>query len=268
MEQAIFHKINELIAKGETFAIATIIRTTGSTPRKPGTKMLIMGDGSTFGTIGGGCIERGVVSEALDALKVRKPRSVSLALEEEERGGIGMRCGGRVEVFIDVMGVASNLLVVGGGHVGAQVARLGKRLGFSVTVVDPFAKENLPQGVRLVREPIHEGVPKIEITPETYIVITTEHKADEVALKAVIESPARYIGMIGSRNRVELVFKNLIDEGIPGEKLERVHAPIGLDIGAQTPEEIAVSIMAEIIKTRRNPQATGKSLSELFHASS
>jgi xanthine dehydrogenase accessory factor len=263
MEQVIFNKINELITEGKTFAIATITRTTGSTPRKAGTKMLILEDGSTFGTIGGGCIERGVVTEAREALKTSKPRTISLVLEEEERGGVGMKCGGSVEVFIDVVRGTQELLVVGGGHVGVQVAKLGGALGFSVTVVDPFPKEGLLQNVRLVREPVHEGMKKVEITPNTYVVIATEHKADEAALRAAINSPAKYVGMVASKERVKSVFERLMAEGVSREMLERVRAPIGLDIGAQTPEEIAISIMAEIIKVQRNPEATGRSLSEL-----
>lgn len=264
MEQTILNKINELNSRGESFAVATIIRTKGSTPRKSGTKMLVTKEGATVGTIGGGCGERGIISEALEALKAGGSRLVELALEEEERGGVGMNCGGTVEVYIDVMNPVPKLLIIGGGHVGAHVAKMGEMLGFSVTVVDPVAsEEGFPESIELIKSPIQEAVPKIHIAPNTYIVIATQHKHDEEALKGVVGSEARYIGLVGSKGRVKSIFQTLADEGVPREKLERVHAPIGLDIGAQSPGEIATSIIAEIVKVRNKPGATGKSLSKL-----
>lgn len=261
MSEKIFQKINELIAEGETFAVATIVRTEGSTPRGPGTKMIVLEDGGTFGSVGGDRAEAGVVAEALEALREGKPRVVSMSLEEEEKGGVGMRCGGEMDVSIEVVQPTPKLVIIGSGPVSVQVARLGQGMGFSVTVVDPFAKdEDFPDGVEVVPEPVEQGMSKVEITPHTSIVIATRHKYDEPALKAVLDSDAAYIGMVGSRNRVNAIFKTLVDEGVPREKLQRVRAPVGLDIGAETPEEIAVSIIAEIIKERRGPEASGGSL--------
>jgi xanthine dehydrogenase accessory factor len=226
--------------------------------------MLILPDGSTVGTIGGGCAERGVISEALEALSVGGPRTLSMVLEEESRGGVGMRCGGELEVFIDVFKSPAKLVVFGGGHVGKEIAKLGGELGFEVTVVDPaIGAPDFHPSVKFIQEPFEEGAKHAEITPETYVVISTQHKDDERALRAVIDSPAKYIGMLGSRSRVKGTFEKLAEEGVPREKLERVYAPIGLDIGAQTPKEIAVSVLAEIIKIARKPSATGKSLREL-----
>jgi xanthine dehydrogenase accessory factor len=261
MHEEIFQKANELLSKGETFAIATIVRTEGSTPRKLGAKMIVLKDGSTFGTIGGDCVESGAVAEALEAIKEGKSRTVSMVLEEEEFGGVGMRCGGKAEVYIEVINPTPKLLILGGGHVGAEVAKLGSGLGFSVTVIDPSVKEeNFPKLVKVIPEFIDKGISKVEITPQTYIVIATGHKYDEPALRAVINSEAAYIGMIGSKRKAATVYRNLLDEGVPEENLKRVHAPIGLDIGAETPEEIAVSIIAEIVRERRKPEASGKSL--------
>ncbi len=261
MHEEIFRQANELIAKGKTFAIATIVRTEGSTPRKPGAKIIVLKDGSTFGTIGGDCVESGTVAEALEAIKEGKSRTVSMALEEEELGGVGMKCGGRTEVYIEIINPSPKLLILGGGHIGTQVAKLGQGIGFSVTVIDPSAKEeNFPKLVEVIPEFVDKGISKVEITPQTYIVIVTGHKYDEAALKAVIDSKATYIGMVGSRRKAAIVYRNLLDEGVPEEKLKRVHAPIGLDIGAETPEEIAVSIIAEIVKERRKPEASGESL--------
>lgn len=261
MHEEIFQKANELIAKGETFAMATIVRTEGSTPRKPGAKMIVRKDGNTFGTIGGDCVESGAVAEALEAIKEGKSRTVSMALEEEELGGVGMRCGGKAEVYIEVINPTPKLLIIGSGHVGAQVAKLGQGVGFSVTVIDPSAKEeNFPKLVEVIPEFVDKGISKVEITPQTYIVIATGHKYDEAALKAVIDSEAAYIGMVGSRRKAATIYRNLMDEGVPEEKLKRAHVPIGLDIGAETPEEIAVSIIAEILKECRKPEASGESL--------
>ena len=152
-------------------------------------------------------------------------------------------------------------MILGGGHVGAQVAKLGQGVGFLVTVIDPSAKEeNFPKLVEVIPEFIEKGISKVEITPQTYVVVSTGHKYDEAALRAVINSKAAYVGMVASRRKAATVYRNLLDEGVPKEKLKRVHSPIGLDIGAETPEEIAVSIIAEIVKARKKPEASGESL--------
>ncbi len=261
MYEDIFRKTNELIAKGEMFAMATIIRTSGSTPRKPGAKMIVLRDGSTIGTIGGDCVESGAVAEALEAIKEGKSRTVAVALKEEELGGIGMRCGGMAEVYIEVVKPTPKLLVIGSGNIGEEVARFGQNVGFSVTVIDPAAKrENFPESVEVIQEPVEKGISRTEITPQTYIVIATGHKHDEPALRAVIDSNAAYIGMLGSRRKAAVIYQSLKKEGVPEEKLRQVHTPVGLDIGAETPEEIAVSIIAEIVKERRKPGASGESL--------
>jgi xanthine dehydrogenase accessory factor len=172
-----------------------------------------------------------------------------------------MRCGGTVDVYIEVVKPTPKLLIIGGGHIGIQVARLGKEVGFTVTVIDPNAKEeDFPESTEVIPEFVEKVISSVEITPQTYIVITTGHKYDEVALKSVLDSRAAYIGMVGSRRKAATIYRNLLDEGMPEENLKKVHAPIGLDIGAQTPEEIAISIVAEIIKERRKPSGTCESL--------
>ncbi|MFN4133278.1 MAG: XdhC family protein, partial [Candidatus Hadarchaeales archaeon] len=203
-----------------------------------------------------------VIDEAVKAIKEGKPKQISTTLLEEEVGGVGMRCGGSVDVFIDVV-IPERLLVVGGGNVGAAVAKLGKFLGFQVTVVDPFMKEEI-EGVEIIREPLQEALPKIKIGKATYAVVATEHKGDEAAVGYLLQTEAAYIGMVGSRRRVLLLLEELRQKGVGEEDLKRLHAPVGLDIGAQTPEEIAVSILAEIIKVRKKPEATGKSLREFL----
>jgi xanthine dehydrogenase accessory factor len=261
MNGRIFRKINELMAGGETFAVATIIRTQGSTPRKAGAKMIVLRDGSTFGSIGGNCVESGAVAEARDAIREGKSRTFSVTLKEEELGGIGMRCGGVVDVYVEVIKPTPRLLIIGGGNIGTRLAKLGQIAGFFVTVIDPAAKrEELPSDSEVIAEPVEKGVKLAEITPYTYIVIATGHKYDESAIRAVVNSEAAYVGMVGSRNKAALTIKNLVDQGFPEDKVKSIHTPVGLDIGAETPEEIAVSIIAEIIKERRKPSATGQSL--------
>jgi len=265
MHEKIYKKINELLEQGETFAVVTIVRTEGSTPRKAGAKMIVLPDGSTFGTIGGDCVEAGAVAEALEAMKEGKSKTFTVALKEEELGGIGMKCGGMAEVYIEIITPTPKLLIIGGGNIGSQLAKLGHDVGFSVTVIDPAVKrEDFPEFVEVIPEPVEKGVARVAITPQTYIVIATGHKYDEDALRAVINSNAAYIGMVGSRRKAAVTLKKLIDEGIPEEKVKMVHTPVGLDIGAETPEEIAISIMAEIIKERRKPGATGGSLKISF----
>jgi len=265
MYDKIFKKTTELMAKSETFAVVTIVKTEGSTPRKAGAKMIVVQDGSTFGTIGGDCVESGAVAEAMEAMKEGKSKTFSVALEEEELGGIGMKCGGKADVYIEVVKPTPKLLIIGGGNIGAQLAQLGHNVGFSITVVDPAAKkEDFPEYVEVIPEMVERGVALAGITPQTYIVVATGHKYDEAALKAVIDSGPAYIGMVGSKRKAAVTCRSLMDEGVSEEKVRIVHTPVGLDIGAETPEEIAVSIIAEIIKARRKPNAMGGSLKISF----
>jgi xanthine dehydrogenase accessory factor len=255
----IYQKITELLQSGETFAVASIIRAEGSTPRGVGTKMIIMNDQTIYGTIGGGCVEVAVVTSALEALKEGKSRIVDYALEEEEKGGVGMRCGGKLELSIEIVQPKPVFLIIGSGHIASALSTLGKLVDFKVVVLDPFAKkEEFPDAETVVAKPVDAGVAGLKITPQTYIVIVTRHQYDEAALREVINSEATYIGMVGSKNRVEMAFNTLMKEGIPEDSLKRVYAPIGLDIGAETPAEIATSIIAEVIKHRRG--GTGKNL--------
>lgn len=258
----IHQKIVELLQSGETFAVATIIKAEGSTPRGIGTKMIIMNDQTTYGTIGGGCVESAVIASALEALKEGSPRIVDYTLEEEEKGGVGMRCGGKLELSIEILQPRPTLFVIGSGHIASVLTTLGKILELRVVVLDPFAKkEEFPDADVVIAKPVDEGIAEVKITPQTYVIIVTRHQYDEPALREVINSEATYIGMVGSKNRVEMAFNTLMKEGIPEASLKRVYAPIGLDIGAETPAEIATSIIAEVIKHRRG--GSGRNLALL-----
>jgi xanthine dehydrogenase accessory factor len=257
MSADIYQRISELVSRGERIAVATVVKTEGSTPQGVGAKIIVKEDGSKFGTIGGGCLENAVIEESQQALKDGKSRLSHFDLTEN---GVGMICGGSVDVMVEVIQLTSTLLIIGSGNIAIPLCNLGKMLGYRVLIVDPFARrENFPEADEVISEPVDEGISKVTITPQTYIVIVTRHQYDEPALKSVLRSEAAYIGMVGSLNRVNTIFERFLHEGIADEEaLEKIYAPIGLDIGAQTVEEIALSIMAEIVHNRRG--GTGKSL--------
>ncbi len=259
----ILQKANELTANGERFVLVTVMRTKGSVPREIGAKMIVREDGSIFGTIGGGKVEALVISESPRVLEEGKPRVVTYSLGEGEATETGMICGGEMELLLDPIQSKPTLMIAGAGHIALPLARFGSTLDFSVVVIDDreeYAnKERFPEAETVVCRDFDTALSKVRITPNTYIVIVTRgHKHDELVLRNIISSEAAYIGMIGSRKKVGTVFENLRKEGIAEHTINRVRAPIGLDIGAETPEEIAVSIMAEIIKLRRG--GTGEPL--------
>lgn len=246
----IYGKICKLISKGEEFAIATIVKTQGSTPRREGTKMIIMRNGAIYGTVGGGPVEKKVITEAVNAIQDGKHRFLTFKLEEEKAG---MLCGGNMDIFIEPVTSGFGILIVGGGHVGKALARLASVTGYPCTVIDPsLSKKEFPDATQLMVKDCVEGLAEVEINHRTCIVIATgSHETDMAALKKVIDSNAYYIGMIGSRRKVEAIFKRLTEENVSPSKLRNVSAPIGLDIGAEAPGEIAVSILAEIISKIR-----------------
>jgi xanthine dehydrogenase accessory factor len=252
--QDLYRMIADAVERGERVAMATIVRSHGSTPRDVGTKMVIYGDGRTVGTIGGGAMEARVIREAVGAIARGASELVHYALHDAEAGDPGI-CGGDADVFVDVVVPASTLLVVGGGHVAMPVAEIGHICGYRVVVLDDrpemLTEGRFPHAHRAVGD-IEEQLRSWPITPDTHIVIVTRgHAYDEVALRAVIDSPAAYIGMIGSRRKVRTVLDRLRADGVEERLLDRIRAPIGLEIGSETPAEIAVSILAEIIMLRR-----------------
>ena len=249
----IYEIMLELKKKSETFAVATIVGYKGSVPRRVA-KMIITRDQKTFGTIGGGCIEGQVVEEASLMLN-RGTKGVlvkSYDLVEEEFGGVGMNCGGKIDISIEIIEPNSRLVIAGSGHLSSSLAKLAQVLGFEIVVVDPLAKkERFPEASQVLSDFPENNLPNLNVSLDTYIVIVTRHKDDLPTLRAALKTKAGYIGLIGSRRRVLQTFQLLSKEGFTKQQLDRVNAPVGLDIGAETPEEIAVSIMAEIIQRRR-----------------
>ena len=245
------------VDKGEVIAWVTVVKTKGSTPREVGAKMVVGKDGLIAGTIGGGITEAKVIEEVKQALKEGKGKLITYHLTKEQAAlDEGAICGGEMKVFIDVIQPKEEVLIFGAGHIAVYVSKLMKMIGFKVTVIDDreeFAnKERFPESDEIIIESIDKALQHIKITPSTYIIIVTRgHLQDQEVLASVIESDAAYIGMIGSRKKNATVFQYLEEQGVSAQELKKVHAPIGIDIGAQTPEEIAVSIIAEIIEVRR-----------------
>lgn len=253
----IYEKTAELVRQNKSFAIVTIIEARGSTPRHAG-KMLVLPDRTCFGTVGGGAPEYFTVEEAVKAISAGASKIVEYVLDAD-RGGLMMHCGGDMKLFIEVVAARPVLVLVGAGHVGYALAGLGERLGYEIRVADDregYAAERYPNASAVYVKPsiadaVREARSAGEFTKDTYVVIATKD-SDLEALAAAIDSPAGYIGMIGSRKKVAFIMRELRKRGIAEEKRNRVYAPVGLDIGSETPEEIAVSIMSEILAVKND----------------
>jgi xanthine dehydrogenase accessory factor len=253
----IYQEIIRIKERGEEAALVTIVSATGSTPREEGAKMLVKPDGTIAGTIGGGSLEAQVIKEAVGVIKQGKPKRLHMSLTAKEAEEAGMICGGDLEVFIEPILTAPTLYIFGGGHISLPLAQMGKLLGFKIAVIDDRAEfasaERFPEAEMVLAGDFSQAFSKLNIDKTSYIVIVTRgHQNDELVLEWAVGTPAKYIGMIGSQTKVKTVFSHLLAKGVSKETLDNVHSPIGLAIGAQTPEEIAVSILAEIIKVRRS----------------
>ena len=259
---SIFARIAELQRRGQPVALATVVRVQGSVPRHPGSKMLIFPDGRIEGTIGGGEMESRVIAEAQAALGDGEPRLLRYELSDPKAGDPGV-CGGEVEVFVEPMGRGATLIVVGVGHVGQAVAHLAKWLGFRTVVCDDrpdyASEETTPEADERIVCSLADLPAKTAIDAQTYVVLTTRGVTVDVeGLPALLDTPAAFVGVIGSRRRWETAAQQLSERGVPAEKLARVVSPMGLELNAETPEEIAVSILSEIILLRRG--GTGESM--------
>jgi xanthine dehydrogenase accessory factor len=259
--RAVFQAVIDAQTKGELAALATVIGARGSVPRHEGSKMLVRPDGSFVGTVGGGAMEGLVIKEALEVIAEGKTRRTQYELNDLAAGDPGV-CGGTVEIFIEPIAVAPTLLVIGGGHVGKALAELGKWAGFRVVLSDDRVEycrpEYLPGMDGYVVSPPHEVAQRATINGQTYIAAVTRGLPVDIHLiPALLNTNAAYIGLIGSRRRWALTVKALREQyEISDGDLRRIHAPIGLELHAETPKEIALSILAEIVMIRRG--GTGK----------
>ncbi len=255
MNQEVFAALNEALRAGEEVALVTITASVGSTPQRVGAKMLVYADGRTVGTIGGGCYENDAFWKAKEAIAARKAQTVHYELSDDFAEESGLICGGQMDVFIEPMEPAPDVYVFGAGHVGCSLVKMAFEAGFRVHVVDDREKfaaaERFPEGVVAVVDEPPAWIEANHIPPTAYAVIVTRgHRHDLSALRALTEKRVRYIGLIGSKAKVRRIYDALLEEGIAPETLAAVHAPIGLDLGGVTPQEIAVSILAELIAIR------------------
>ena len=252
---SIFERLAALERDGGTAVLATVVHAQGSVPRHEGSKMIVYADGAIEGTVGGGEMESRVIEAALTAMRDGRSRMLEYAFRNPDKGDVGV-CGGEMQIFIEPLQGNPSVYVIGSGHVGKAVAHLAKWLGFRVVAVDDregFATpENIPDADEYLLATAAELPNKVEIQPDSYLILTTRgvHQ-DSEGLPELLESPAAYIGVIGSKRRWETTVKNLREQGVSEEGIARIQSPIGLELNAETPEEIALSIMAEVIMLRK-----------------
>lgn len=252
----LYRRIVQIREEGRRAALATIVRRVGSTPRKDHAKMLIEEDGTSWGSVGGGCVEAEVWQKAFDVIESGKSVLIGYEMKDEEAREEGLICGGTVEVFVEPVLPDPKVVLLGAGHLGCSIARLAHDLGFQVTVADDreaFAnRERFPMADRIVVDRFQACLLDVPVDSNTYILVVTRgHSHDQEALRAAVATDARYVGLVGSRRKIKIIVEALLDQGVPEAAFEKLYAPIGLDIGSETPEEIAVSVMAELIALRK-----------------
>jgi xanthine dehydrogenase accessory factor len=257
MNHEVFAALGEALSRGEEAALVTIVSSNGSTPQRVGAKMLVFGDGRIVGTVGGGCYEHDAIGKARIVLSTRKPTTVKYDLNDDFAEETGLVCGGQMEVFIEPIEASPSVYIFGAGHVGYYLARMAHDAGFAVHVIDDRAAfanaERFPFAASVVVDDIPEWLARTTLPATAYaVVVTRGHRNDLDALRALAPRELRYMGLIGSRAKVARLYEQLmIEGGVDPDRLARIHAPIGLDLGAVTPQEIAVSITAELIAVRR-----------------
>jgi xanthine dehydrogenase accessory factor len=252
----LYEEIVRLRKDGRRGAVATIVNVRGSIPSFKTAKMLVRDDGSIVGTIGGGCVEADVWQAAREVMESERPRTLVFDLNQDPKYDTGLVCGGTLEVFVEPILPPSDLYIFGAGHVAASLYKIARIAGFDITVIDDreaYAnRERFPEAQQVIAEDFDQAAGQLTPSESSFIVIVTRgHRDDMRMLRWAVQTQAQYIGMIGSKRKTITIFKELQEEGLAPRLFDRVHAPIGLDIGAVTPEEIAVSITAELIAKRR-----------------
>jgi len=252
----LYEEIVRLRKDGRRGAVATIVNVRGSIPSFKTAKMLVRDDGSIVGTIGGGCVEAEVWQAAREVMESEKPRTLTFDLNQDPKYDTGLVCGGTLEIFVEPILPPADLYIFGAGHVATSLYQIARIAGFDVTIIDDretYAnRERFPEAHQVIAEDFDQAASQLAPNESSYVVIVTRgHRDDMRMLRWAVQTPAAYIGMIGSKRKTITIFKELQQEGLSAHLFDRVHAPVGLDIGAITPEEIAVSITAELIAKRR-----------------
>jgi xanthine dehydrogenase accessory factor len=267
--EAVLRALTRAMERGETTALVTIIEARGSTPQRVGAKMLVFADGNTVGTIGGGCYENDAFWKAREVLATGKARVVHYELNDDLAEESGLICGGQMDVFIEPVEPAPRLYILGAGHVGYQLGQLAPTVGFRLHVADDREKfanrDRFPAADDIIVDSLVEWVATADIPSSSFVVVLTRgHRQDFDVLRALAGRELRYVGLIGSRAKVARLVNALLEAGVSREWLQRLRAPIGFDIGAISPEEIAVAILAELIAARRgklhNPETAAATL--------
>ena len=263
----VFEELVRLRAQGRKCALATIVDVRGSIPSYQTAKLLVRDDGTMAGTIGGGCVEAEVWNAAREVMETERPRLLNFNLGQDAAHDTGLICGGQLSVFVEPVVPQPRVFIFGAGHISKSLSRVATLAGFESVIVDNRAqfasRERFPDAVEVFAEEYDEIIPKLTIRDTSYVVIVTRgHRDDMQVLRRVIGTPARYIAMIGSRRKVVGVVKELEKDGIPAGACERLFAPMGLEIGAITPEEIAIAVVAEMIAVRRNAGSEWRAVSK------
>jgi xanthine dehydrogenase accessory factor len=254
-EIKVIHALSECIRTDKPAALVTVVATAGSAPGKSGALMVVQANGATTGTVGGGSLEHKITAEAVQCIDLGLNKEVSYDLQAD--AGLGMSCGGSVRAFIRVFKAAPQLIIIGAGHIGLELYKIGLLQGFQVTVFDErpelASPERFPQAKLFVVDDLPAALQKYQYHADCYVTIaTSSHETDRLALEAVLAIDAAYIGMIGSSNKIRKIFQYLLAQGVSPKRIETVFAPMGLNIASIRPEEIALAVMGEILLVKNN----------------
>lgn len=267
----VYDELVRLRRLGQKCALATIVQVNGSIPSYESAKLLVREDGSMVGTIGGGCVEAEVWNVAREVMETEKTRHLNFSLGQDAAYDNGLICGGQLNVFVEPVIPQPRAFIFGAGHISKSLSKIASMAGFATVIIDnreSFAnRERFPEADEIFAEEYEEVFPKLIVNQTSYIVIVTRgHRDDMRVLRSAIDTPARYISMIGSKRKVIGVVKELEKEGVSRASFDRIFAPMGLEIGAITPEEIAISVVAEMIAVRREPGSDWRALSKSLFA--
>lgn len=261
----IYDEIVRLRKSGQKCALATIVQVNGSIPSYESAKLLVREDGSMVGTVGGGCVEAEVWNAAREVIETEQPKHLTFSLGQDAAYDNGLICGGQLNVFVEPITPQPRAFIFGAGHISKSLSKVANLAGFATVVIDDretFAnRDRFPEAEEVFSGEYEAIFPTLTVNHSSYLIVVTRgHRDDMRVLRWAIGTPARYIAMIGSKRKTLGVMKELMKEGIPREDFDRLHAPMGLDIGAISPEEIAVSVVAEMIALRRGASSDWRSV--------